>query len=86
MRHDGVGAKFVKRTGNTVIQHTATTQKTLATVQEEMLGNDTNHHHLIRNASVQLMHQQLSIQTNVFITLKACTYRSTCISSVSKIM
>jgi hypothetical protein len=37
----GEGAMFVKRTGKTVIHHTATTQQTLATVQEETLGNDT---------------------------------------------
>jgi ribosomal protein L24 len=81
----------VKRPGSIVIHHTATTQQALATVQGEMLGNYTNHHHPIHYAPVQLTHQQLGIQTNVFITLKvhkiyACMYRSTCISSVSKIM
>jgi hypothetical protein len=50
---------FVKRTGNTVIHHTATTQQTLERVQGEMLVNDTNHHHPICNAPVQLTHRQL---------------------------
>jgi hypothetical protein len=40
MRHDRGGAMYVKRTGKTVIHHTATTQQILATVQGEMLGND----------------------------------------------
>jgi len=69
---------FVKRTGNTVIHHTATTQQTLQQFREKCWEMTPNNHHLpICNAPVQLTHQQLGIQTNVFIrSMLVCSTRA----------